>query len=402
MISVFDKHTEQNDFNTCGLRILNPLSAYVTEELNGKYTYEVSCPMIKDDDSWQFLQPFNILKSNSGQLFPIYKTVTSTVNGVPTLTAYANHIWYYLADMAVINAEGTKNARDAIAHLFTPAIEPEYRNQPFTGGPTLFSFGTGLTSYDFHRGFSTNLEGDRHYKYKHCSLAYALLGSPDSILNLWGGYLHRDNFNWSINKDCKEGTISDAFELSAGYNCEEVKHTLDYSKRITSHWGFDQFGAKFGISLKPDSGIIPHQVITTAEYSVDQMWEGRGYEDGSQIAVYTGEYYHKNNYPADTYEVNYVDSKGTFFEDGWNTLRYLKVGDSGYVTSLDGVRKAQSIISVRYNDITSRIDSLKLGQFIHSQLHENRWDKIISDDTAAYRRLDAVENRMNYFELVRG
>lgn len=406
MISVFDMHTGQNDFNTCGLRILNPVSAYITEELNGKYDYEVSCPMVRDDDSWTFLKPYNLLKSGTGQIFEIKKVVTQTVNGVPTITAYATHIWYYLADMCVIFAEDTRLPHWAVAHLFEPAYHSrQSRDDPFTGGPTLFSSGDGLTTYNF--SWSVNL-GDsmQHYKYKHCSLAYALLGAPDSITNLWGGYIHRDNFRFSINRDRKEGTSDDAFELSYNLNCTEVKRTSDISSQVTEHWAFDQYGHMAAQSVVPDNGVIPHQVITAAEYSTDEMWQYRGNEDGDQISQYLLKYFQDNfwdRFPyAETYDVNFVDSKGTSIESAWNELRQLKIGDSGYVTSFDGDRQKKTIISVKYNDITGRIDSLKLGRFIHSELHQNRWDKILADDGNASRRLDVVEKQMSYFELLKG
>lgn len=404
MICVYDKHTPQGGFDNCGLRILNPVSAYIHEELNGLYSYEVSCPMVSDDDSWHFLKPYNILKSSTGQLFAIYKTVTATSGGVPTITAYANHIWYYLADMCVVNAGDFRELYWTMSDLFWPCERNQYREQPFTGGPTLFSGGAGLTSYDFWEGgrnFKTDIGGFRRYKFKKCSLAYAILGAPDSVVNLWGGYIHRDNFKFSIMQR-KEGTDDNAFELIYGLNCTEVKHTKDYSKSITEHWGWDQFGHRAGISVEPDAGTFPHQVITAAEYSVDEMWENR-LEDNDGISQYVERHFWDNVGPADTYEVNYVDMHKTSSDDtGWDALRYLKVGDSGYVTSLDGDRQKHSIISVKYNDITERIDSLKLGKFIHSDLHETRWDKIIADDANASRRLDILEKRMNYFEFVKG
>lgn len=402
MISVFDMHTGQNDFNTCGLRILNPVSAYVTEELNGTYAYEISCPMVSDDDSWQYLQVNYIIKSSQGQLFQIYKVVTQTVNGVPTITAYANHIWYYLADMCVIFTEDSRAAFHAVNELFKPATRPLNRDKPFTGGPTLFSGGYGLTTYNFQ--WSVNLDGIKHYKFKHCSLAYALLGAPDSIVNLWGGYIHRDNFRFSINKDRKEGADDNAFDLIYGLNCTEVKCTFDISQQVTEHWSFDQFGHKSGRSYSPtEGGPIPHQKITVAEYSVDERWEYVIADDEDDCEVYNWEYLKENIDPKYTYEVNYVDSKGTSVEDsGWDSLRRLKVGDSGYVTSLDGRREQRTIISTKFNDVTERIDSLKLGKFIHSELHQNRWDKIIADDANASRRLDIVEKRMSYFELLKG
>ena len=65
MITVHDKHTPQDGFNNCGLAVLHPTSAYITEELNGRYDYEIEMPCLPDDDSWRYLVKYNILKSST-------------------------------------------------------------------------------------------------------------------------------------------------------------------------------------------------------------------------------------------------------------------------------------------------------------------------------------------------
>lgn len=401
MICVYDKHTPQDGFNNCGLRILNPVSAYITEELNGKYSYEVTCPMVKDDDSWTFLKPFNLLKSSTGQIFQIYKIITSTSGGVPVITAYADHIWYYLADMFVVHAEDTREAHWAMAHIFKELNRPQ-------GGAyfdfsedkaTLFSHGQGLTDYNFQ--WSVNLDGMRHYKFDCVPLAYAILGSPDSIVNQWEGYLHRDNFRFSINKDKKEGAVDNAFWLDYGYNCSEVKYTYDFSNQRTEHWAFDgKLERYFAWAQDASPGYFPHQVISAAKYTLAETnWN----QEVADLANMCGRYVQEHLDPDKTYEVNFVDPKGTSFDaSGWGILRNLRVGDRGWITSIDGVRSEQQIISTKYNDVTERVDSLKLGKFIRSQLHQSRIDDIMYGDDSAARRLDKLEKRMDYFELVKG
>ena len=129
MITVHGMHTEQNDFNNCGLAILKPTSAYITEELNGRYDMEIEVPCIPDDpregrneDSWKFIKMYNILKSSEGQLFMIHKIDYSIKNGVPYLRAYATHIWYYLADMLTVECTGRNVAYAAVNHLFETRV----------------------------------------------------------------------------------------------------------------------------------------------------------------------------------------------------------------------------------------------------------------------------------------
>ena len=68
MITVYGLHTEQNDFANCGLAVLHPTSAYITEELNGRYDFEIEVPCLPDDDTWQHVKVYNILKASNGQL----------------------------------------------------------------------------------------------------------------------------------------------------------------------------------------------------------------------------------------------------------------------------------------------------------------------------------------------
>jgi hypothetical protein len=91
LVHIYDKHTEQNAFDTNGIAIINPKSATLTEELNGRYDYEITAVCDPNDDSWRALKVYNIIKSPStGQLFMIYKVKYTSQGGYPSVTAYAD------------------------------------------------------------------------------------------------------------------------------------------------------------------------------------------------------------------------------------------------------------------------------------------------------------------------
>ena len=52
---------------------------------------------------------------------------------------------------------------------------------------------------------------------------------------------------------------------------------------------------------------------------------------------------------------------------------------------------------MKTNDITGRVESIKLGSFISSGLHQSRWDKklVESTDTAQSKRVTHLENNIN-------
>jgi phage-related protein len=89
MVHIYDKHTEQNAFDSNGIAIINPQSATITEELNGRYDYQLTAVCDPNDDSWRKLQVYNIIKSaTTGQLFMIYKVRFDSSGGYPTVTAF--------------------------------------------------------------------------------------------------------------------------------------------------------------------------------------------------------------------------------------------------------------------------------------------------------------------------
>ena len=390
MITVHGMHTEQNDFNNCGLAIIKPTSAYITEELNGRYDMEIEVPCIPDDpregrheDSWKFIKMYNILKSSEGQLFMIHKIDYSMKNGVPYLRAYANHIWYYLADMLTVECEGDNVAWAAVNHLFTP------RNAQGEGC-TWFSGGDGLTSYEFDKWVDPELDAVFHYKYKNVTLASALLGNSDSVINLWGGELWRDNFNFRIDRR-KYDSIDDAFELIYGVNCRDVKYTEDTTNRkteVVASCNNGMFARK--VSVVPGvPASFPHQAISGLDFSYEQPTEALLERD-------LGVWWSENTGWVYNWEVDYVDFKNTNKGADWEQRRKIRVGDTGIVQDAFGHRQSQKVIATKYNDITGRLESIKLGTFKESGLHESRWDKKImkSEDEPVMNRVRCLEREL--------
>lgn len=94
MICVYDKKTTKGNFDNNGLGILNePISCYVTEELNGDYSLELE--YAANSKKAKHLEEWNIIKTD-GQLFRIYK-VEKNSDGKNIIKVWAKHIFYDLA-----------------------------------------------------------------------------------------------------------------------------------------------------------------------------------------------------------------------------------------------------------------------------------------------------------------
>ena len=390
MITVHGMHTEQNDFNNCGLAILKPYSAYTTEELNGSYAFEIDVPCIPDDpregrgeDTWKCVKMYNILKNSFGQLFQIYKLQYYMRSGVPFVKAWANHIWYYLADMLTLECQGRNVAWQAVDHLFEP-------RDVHGNGCTWFSGGTGLTTYTFNRYINPELNSVFDYSYKNVSLGNALLGNSDSVVNLWGGEIWRDNFSFRIDRR-KYDTVDDAFELVYGVNCSDIKYTPDTLNRKTEvHASCNNGMFPTAVSIVPgDPASFPHQAISGLDFS---------YEQPSQELVDRdlGAWWSQNTGWVKTWEVQYVDYLRTNLGGGWDQTRKIRVGDSGTVRDAFGNSDTMRVIQTKYNDLTGRLESIKLGQFIDSGLHRSRWDKKVmrTEDEPVMKRVRCIEREL--------
>ena len=394
MHAVYDRQTGQNDFLYNGLAVLSPYSAYTTEELNGSYAFEIEVPCIPDDprpgrdeDTWKCIKMYNILKNSFGQLFQIYKLQYFTRNGVPFVKAWANHIWYYLADMLTLECQGQNNrAWQVVNHLFEPRNAEGH-------GCTWFSGGTGLTSYEFDKYIDPELELNQNpehkYNYRNVQLANALLGNSDSIVNVWGGEIYRDNFYFRIDKR-KWDAVDDAFELVYGVNCTDVKYTPDTLNRKTEiHASCNNGKYPYVKSIIPDAGLFPHQAISGLDFS----YEEPSYE---VLIPDVDDWWSKNTGWLKTWEVQYVDFRKTNLGEGWDQTRRIRVGDKGRVRDAFGNSDTQLVIQTKYNDLTGRLESLKLGQFIDSGLHRSRWDKKImkTEDEPVMKRVRCIEREL--------
>lgn len=376
MICVFDKFTPQNRFNTCGERILQPLSCESTQVLNGDWSLTMEYLMSDKDDAWRYLVPHNIVRLHNGQLFPIYwmqRKVNSS--GLPVVSIRARHIFYYLNDKITRNVEYYGNCYAHINDIFNQAD---------------FGRGSGFTDYDFTYG--SNIGSLKTIKFDGCSIAYALMGAAESVLNLHNGELYRDNFYFSIN-DRMEGCRDNAFNLIHGFNLTEVSETLDYSEMVTDLITEDNLGHWLRTSLEPGAGI-PHQVLRYQKLSYSD-------NDENQFLSDTDELYLKNFEPIRTYDVNFVDLRKTNKARDWQDIERLKIGDTGHIySSMLGNISAQKIIQIKTDEISQRVKSMKLGDFKHNSMHQNKYDLILQNDGSDSRRINVLEAKTAIIEMI--
>ena len=374
---VYDKTTPQNGFNNCGLGILNPSKFQTYEELNGDYSVSIQYPITKEDAMWLYLAPYNIVKNSEGQLFILHTFETSMSGGKAVLNASGKHISYYLADKNVKptdyrGADGWWALREILAEErieynwdYHEEHDPRYVDY-------VFSWGSDITE-------------THDLKYEKISPYYALVGAENSILNLYGGELHRDNFYISVNYR-KEGSRDHAFKIEHGVNMLEIKERVSVRDVVTGVYSTDNYnnGNDFTDNRYDYwGGIPPHQVLKHVQFSYSG--DSKYVEDGQA-------YLKDHRAPEISYEVRFKDLRFNDRYKDWMALQTLNIGDTGTIKcGVLGIDVEQKIISRTINDITGETESITLGNFMPNMFRSNKYSNLIARDSSSSRRLNALE-----------
>lgn len=384
MICVFSAWTRQDEFNTCGERILNPSYCVTHHEDNGDYSIELHQPITPDDDCYQFLKPYNIIKNSKGQLFPIYYVQRKLVNGIPTVIAKAKHIFYILNGRITYNVQ----SQGADGWSCWTIMDDIYNHADADIIKT-----DELIYYDFTH---TSDIGDwRHYSADKISVAKAVFEAVDT----WSGHLYRDNFHYSVNR-VMQNSQENAFHALHGWNVTDIVETIDYSNKITEIRATDNMGNSYGNSITPHwGGLFPYQMRAQLEFSYDQQ-SSLGTDANAYFATYG---LALDGNPRAAYEISNIASlSNSSRSTGWDAFERVNVGDSGWIDSdVLGISTYQTVVSTDYNDLTEKNDNVKIANFeISKNLHPGRFNTRICGYNAETKRIANLERQRNFFEYV--
>lgn len=378
MVCVFDKWTKQDEFSTCGERILNPSYCMIHQEENGDYSLELHQAIDPADDSYLFLQHYNIIKVTSGQLFIIDYIQKKMVSNVPTLIVKAKHIFYYLNHKITFNIQTQgENGWSCWTVL----------DQLFNNARIVYT--DEQVEYRFTH--SSDLGEWNHYSANGISIAKGVFDCCD----IWGGYLYRDNFNFSV-RAVMEGARSNAFVAEHGWNVNDITETIDWSEVYTELLADDnKNSSRFELSLVPTWKAVdfPFQRTKYIEMS---------YDEKSNLKNDAIKIFDMREGPATSYELNLLNLSDTTRAAGWEGFERVRVGDVGTVKSaVLGISTQQRVVSTDFNELTQRNEKVKLQGFRRSSsLHPGRYDQFICGNNAETRRIANLERKSNFFEYV--
>lgn len=315
-ICIFDMKTEQNEFDTNGICILEPTQCRVTEELNGGWNLTLVHP--KDSfGKWRYIMEMNIIKC-LGQLFIIRKVIIKNTANSQSVTAYAEHITYHLNDYWLF--PGT-----SIAGYHGQTLIDSILEQMWDVGEE------GQTRYAFD--IKTDLNSDptfkEWYEMKEGHTPYEMILGSNGFTSLIGGELYRDNFTVKITSRMY-GAQDDAFVLHPDLNLKSVEKTVDLQTFCTYFRGYDDRGGWFAIAWNPATmpRAYPHNVVRSQNFTFDVADE---YYDFQMLVRKTQEFFGRYCAPLISFRISIQDLKHhPEYKEFINNYRF-KVGDIGKV-----------------------------------------------------------------------
>ncbi len=326
MVCVYE--SKESNFNNNGLVVLDsPITAIITEELNGQYELELEYSLDKRG-KWQYLLEGNIIKAD-GQLFRIYHKTKN----FESIKVNARHIFYDLLD----------NFVDSVSLYNT------------TGANALYAV-LNNTQYAHNFTSTSDVDGSYTTSYLYQNPVEAIMGN-NGIINIWGGELERDNFTIRYKKSIGQdrGVL-----VSYGKNIIGIEETLDIDGVCTRLMPI----GKDGLTLTGkyiDSQYInnyPHPKIRVAEFS--------DVESESALRITAQQYMSFNNIdiPTANYKVDFIELSKTEEYKNYSILETVYLGDTVTIrhSKLNINIKAKVIKTVK-NCITERIEKIELGSF---------------------------------------
>lgn len=337
MIRLFERGETVFNHNK---NVLSPISCFVLEEANGMFELEIEVPKttaIANGDVVKAPTP------RGEQLFRVYRHV-KTLKGKKF---NAEHIFYDLSKNFLVNINPNNvTCQTALQSVLSGT---EY-SSGFTGTSDI---GTLNTS-----------------KYERLNPIQAIIGDANSILNLWGGNLVRNNFSMQI----KASGLDRGYEIRLGKNLIGIEDDSDESNVKTRIYPTVVLGDKDTIITLPEK-YVDSPLINN--YGNPRIYEEKiNLTDEQKLlpltSIYTimrehcTELYSLYNVdkPIINYKIDFVELSKTEQYKDLAILEQLDLYDlvTCNISELDINVKAK-VIKYKYDCLKNRYDTIELGSF---------------------------------------
>lgn len=336
-------HDNTTNFNNNGLGFLTDIiSASVVDEINGEYSLTIEYPI--NGHLSEYLVEENYIKcqvaDGTKQIF-IIKNVEKTFD---TIKVYANHIFYLLIDNFLDNVAPTN-----------------------LNGETFLNWILARTNYQTQFVGHSDIGITKSARYVRKNPVEAILGEEDnSMVNLFGGEIKRDNFDIYFNTRIG---ADNGVKLLFGKNINEINITIDTTGVYTRIMpiGFDGLLLP---ELYVDSPLINNYLYPKiCKYEFDDI----KYDPEDEEAYHTLEeayaalrnatnklYADGIDKPKINIKIDWIELSKTNEYKQYQNLETVNIGDTIYASIL-GMELETRVIKTTYNPLTDMIESFEIG-----------------------------------------
>lgn len=379
---------ENTEYSMNGDMTLNPTECMLTMNLNGAWSVSMTHPV---DDKLEYLTENAVICSETPvgkkQLFRI-RNITKNDSSV-TCTAYP--IFFDSKnDCFLFDVRPTeKNGQEALDIMLAS-------NEKYSA---LSDIKAVNTSYYIQKNFMEALNGD----------------DENSFTSRWGGEISYDNFTVTVNEHLG---ADNGLRVEFGFNLMGISETVDMTEVATriipkSYNGYilpdNETVDSPNINKYP---VVYTRVIEYQDIKLKEDAQEGDLENGITVCesledLYTAlrnraadEFENGIDVPSITYDVDMVDLSKTDMYKNYKKLLNVNLGDTAHIghRRLNITTEAR-VISMTYDMITKKVDTLTLGDYISSYFSDmdsvmNRVDKVIdkSNNTLMAEKISGVIN----------
>lgn len=379
---------ENTEYSMNGDMTLNPTECMLTMNLNGAWSVSMTHPV---DDKLEYLTENAVICGETPvgkkQLFRI-RNITKNDSSV-TCTAYP--IFFDSKnDCFLFDVRPTeKNGQEALDIMLVS-------NEKYSASSDIKAVNT---SYYIQKNFMEALNGD----------------DENSFTSRWGGEISYDNFTVTVNEHLG---ADNGLRVEFGFNLMGISETVDMTEVATriipkSYNGYilpdNETVDSPNINKYP---VVYTRVIEYQDIKLKEDAQEGDLENGITVCesledLYTAlrnraadEFENGIDVPSITYDVDMVDLSKTDMYKDYKKLLNVNLGDTAHIghRRLNITTEAR-VISMTYDMITKKVDTLTLGDYISSYFSDmdsvmNRVDKVIdkSNNTLMAEKISGVIN----------
>lgn len=440
---------ETRDFTKNGFSAVHPTVAEHDLSLNQAGEISLQVPILPGGE-WEMMQPNVIVLAptkwhgqDKPQAFRIYRLIKSMdSSGKNFLKVYARHVFYDLKYSVIKKVNSSFKLYSIVDYLFRQQLG-------FLGDPYFYNLASDAwfqrdLEQSPYRNFYTdpgNLQKD--VTLENTTIANAIIGDGDSIVNLWGYDFYADNFFFYIGRSSvlqQYGySFQDSFCIRCGHDMTDVSEDIDYTDAATYIAIYSNSGQGWAVALPeqmyspfvrpkrvnftvsfeqhyrgvvPSASDLPSSPKDGDVYKAEDTghyWEyrertgawadiGTTYDENpeyTKIVEYGQAYWDSNHEPKVSYTAKYApidqDRSGSFI----GQLDGREVGDTGTVENpVLGISTTQRIIRKRVDLIHDITLEIQLGNASTYITKENGWSDTVrsGSPTLAEKQIQNLKN----------